>query len=393
MITLARILPLAILLALGTAQLSAEPWTEPLGTIKKVGPEGSGNAEAAEAWKELTSQGSAVIIPTLGAMENAGPLALNWMRTAVETVFDRELAAGNDLPTAEIESFVLDRDNAPNARRLAFDLFTRVSPDAAAALIPGMIDDPSAPLRRDAVAQLVAEGKALLADDKKDASAEVLGRALDGARDVDQIDIIAKLLREDLEQKVDLPEHFGFLMYWNLIAPFDNTDRAGFDTVSPPEEKIDLEAKYTGKDGKEIAWQDYSTSNDYGMVDFNQPFSPMKQVVGYGYTEFESTEARPAQLRLGCKNAWKIWFNGKLLFGRDEYHRGARIDQYILPIDLKQGKNTILVKACQDEQEQDWTVQWEFQLRICDETGTAILSTDRKPTPEPETPTRRRSEN
>lgn len=389
---LARFLPLAIFLVPCPVP-GAEPWTAPLGTIQDVGPEGSGNAAAADAWKELTSQGPEVILPTLGAMENAGPLARNWMRTAVETVFDRELAAGTDLPTTAIESFVLDRNNEPNARRLAFDLFTKVSPDAAAALIPGMIDDPSAPLRRDAVAQLITEGKALLADDKKDASAEVLGRALDGARDVDQIDIIAKLLREDLGQKVDLPEHFGFLMYWNVIAPFDNTDRAGFDTVFPPEEEINLEAKYTGKDGKEIAWKDYSTSNDYGMVDFNKPFSPMKQVVGYGYTEFDSAEARPAQLRLGCKNAWKIWFNGKLLFGRDEYHRGARIDQYLLPVDLKKGKNTILVKACQNEQEQDWTVQWEFQLRVCDETGTAILSTDRKPTPEPETPTRRRSEN
>src|SRR5690606_21486218 len=117
-----------------------------------------------------------------------------------------------------------------------------------------------------------------------------------------------------------------------------------------------------------------------------------KQVVGYGYTEFQSAEERPAELRLGCKNAWKIWFNGEFLFGRDEYHRGQRIDQYILPITLKKGKNTILVKACQNEQEQDWTVQWEYQLRVCDETGTAILSTDRKPTPEAQAKPRRRAE-
>ena len=56
---------------------------------------------------------------------------------------------------------------------------------------------------------------------------------------------------------------------------------------------------------------------------------------------------------------------------------------------LKEGKNTILVKACQNEQEQDWTVQWEFQMRVCDSTGTAILATDRKPTPEKAAPARR----
>ena len=139
-----------------------------------------------------------------------------------------------------------------------------------------------------------------------------------------------------------------------------------------------------------MKWQEYSTPDDYGKVDFNQPFGPIKQVVGYAYTEFNAAEARDAELRLGCKNAWKIWFNGELLFGRDEYHRGQRIDQYSLPVKLKQGKNTILVKACQNEQEQDWTVQWEFQLRVCDATGTAILATDRKPTPEKSAPVRRR---
>lgn len=383
---------LLLVLSVGIALLQAEPWTEPLLSLGNVGPEGAGNAVASEAWKELTTQGPEIILPTLGAMENAGPLARNWMRTAVETVFERELSAGTDLPAEEIKAFVLDRENEPNARRLAFDLYTKVESDDASSMIPGMIDDPSAPLRRDAVQQLIDEGKALLSEEKKDESIEVLRRALDGARDVDQIDTIAKLLREDLEQEVDLPKHFGFLMYWHLIAPFDNTEREGFETVFPPENEINLDSQYTGKDGKEIAWEEYSTSDDYGKVDFNQPFSPMKQVVGYGYTEFQSAEERPAELRLGCKNAWKIWFNGEFLFGRDEYHRGQRIDQYILPVTLKEGKNTILVKACQNEQEQDWTVQWEFQLRVCDETGTAILSTDRKPTPEAQAKPRRRTE-
>jgi hypothetical protein len=33
------------------------------------------------------------------------------------------------------------------------------------------------------------------------------------------------------------------------------------------------------------------------------------------------------------------------------------------------------VKCCQDEQKEEWTVEWEFQLRVCDSTGTAILAT------------------
>lgn len=371
--------------------VAGKPVSESLASLQAVGPEGKGNAEAAKAWKSLTDQGPGMILPTLAAMENASPLAKNWMRTAVETVFTREMETDSALPTGEIMTFLLNRENEPDARRLAFELLSKVDAEKADELIPGMVDDPSPPLRREAVAKLISEGTRLLKQEKKGQSVAILTNALDAARDIDQIEEIARLLRNDLEQTIDLPRHFGFLMYWNVIAPFDNTDRAGFDKVFPPEEEINLASKYRGKDGKEVEWQEYSTSDDYGMVDFNQPFGPLKQVVGYAYTEFDSADERWAELRLGCKNAWKIWLNGELLFGRDEYHRGIRIDQYTLPITLRKGKNTILVKACQNEQEQDWTVQWQFQLRVCDSTGTAILSTDRKPTPEPEAKPRRRS--
>ena len=37
----------------------------------------------------------------------------------------------------------------------------------------------------------------------------------------------------------------------------------------------------------------------------------------------------------------------------------------------------ILVKACQNEQTEKWTVEWEFQLRVCDSTGTAILAANK----------------
>ena len=110
------------------------------------------------------------------------------------------------------------------------------------------------------------------------------------------------------------------------------------------------------------------------MVDFNEPYGSLKEVTGYAHTTFISASDQPAELRLGCKNAWKIWLNGKLVFGRDEYHRGMRIDQYKLPVQLKKGANIILIKACQNEQKEVWTVQWQFQLRVCDATGTAIHS-------------------
>ena len=251
----------------------------------------------------------------------------------------------------------------------------KIDSETAAKLVPGFLNDPSTELRRDAVAQLISKGNGLVNDDKAAAIVTYRG-ALDAARDVDQIQEIAKALTETLGQSVDLPRHFGFLTDWQVVGPFHNNERKGFLEEFPPEKKVDLKAAHPGKE-EEAKWQLLSSEDAYGKVDLNKPFGKLKEVTGYAFTEFNASEARPAELRLGSKNAWKVWLNGKLLFGRDEYHRGQRIDQYKMPIQLEKGKNTILVKLCQNEQKEKWTVEWEFQLRVCDATGTAILSTDR----------------
>jgi len=386
------ITPLIGILALSMAHPAPavpENFADAVATIQAVGPEGKGNAEAAAAWKTLSTADSDTILPLLQAMEGSGPLARNWLRSAVDVIAEREQAASNSLPAGELGAFLLDTRQDPRARRLAYDLVAKLDPATAEKLIPGMLNDPSTSLRRDAVQRLIDAAKAEQEAGNESAAVLLYRQALNAARDVDQIQEIAKQLVEKLGQEVDLPKHFGFLMHWKVIGPFDNTDRKGFDTVYPPEKSIDLNAAYPGKDG-EVKWQDYASTDDYGKIDFNQPFGPLKETVAYAYTEFHAPQAGPAELRLGGKNAWKIWLNGDLVFGRDEYHRGQRIDQYLMPVQLEKGTNTILVKACQNEQEESWTSEWEFKLRVCDPTGTAILSTDRKPTPKKEAPTRRR---
>ncbi|GIW81911.1 MAG: hypothetical protein KatS3mg105_3718 [Gemmatales bacterium] len=78
------------------------------------------------------------------------------------------------------------------------------------------------------------------------------------------------------------------------------------------------------------------------------------------------------QLRMGSNNAVKIFVNGKLIFFREEYHHGMVMDQYIAPCQLKAGKNEILLKVCQNEQDQPWAQKWSFQVRLCDELGGAV---------------------
>ena len=362
---------LAVALAM-TATSHAASLSLSLDTIRAVGPEGKGNAEAAAAWKTVSAASAGELVTILKSMNGANDLAANWLRSAVDTIAARELDAGKKLPVAALQKYLADTKNDPSARRMAYEIIARADPVAGEKLISGMLEDPGAELRRDAVQRRIdAALAARKAGNSNDAAAR-LQFVLPSARDAEQLELIAKELKQ-LGQPVDLPKVFGWVWDWKVIGPFDSTGGVGFDKVFPPEEKIDLAAEYDGKTGK-VRWQDLSATGDGGLVDLNKPCGALKGVAGYAYTEFNSDSKRPVELRLGCKNAWKVWLNGKFLFGRDEYHRGMEIDQYRMAGELKKGKNVILVKICQNEQTEQWTKEWEFQLRVTDPLGAVVAS-------------------
>ena len=333
-----------------------------------TGREGSGNEAASSAWKSAVSEGPRALPALLAATGKSGPVADNWLRLAADAITDAALHAKQPLPLAEIEAFLKDTKHADAARQLAFDLIAKADAALADKIEPALVNDPVQELRRGAVARLISTAKDKSGDEAKAAYLH----ALDAVRDEDQTNEIAGALKK-LGVTVDLPKHFGFLMKWNVIAPFDNAERKGFDTVFPPERELKLDAEYDGKTGK-VKWKPIESKDEHGKFDFNKPFGSLKDVTGYAMTTFESATEREAELRLGCKNGWKVWLNGELLFSRDEYHRGAQMDQYKMKCRLKKGTNTILVKCCQNEQTEQWTVEWEFQLRVCDSTGTAIVA-------------------
>lgn len=342
--------------------------------IKAVGAEGQGHAAAIAAVKELSRAKSADLVPILQAFDDANPLALNWLRGAFDAVAEREWKQSGKLPASELEAFVKETARSPVARRLAYEWLVKVDSSASDRLIPGMIRDGSPEFRRDAVQRLLDRaGKAHEAEKKPEAIA-LYREALSGAIDDDQVKAIVKPLRE-LGETVDLQKHFGFLTEWHLIGPFNNTDKKGFDVAYPPEMKVDLAAKYTGKSG-EVAWERYTTEDEYGVFNIAKQTAPHKGAVTYGYTTFATDKPRSIELRLGTPNAWKLWVNGELVFARDEYHRGTQLDQYRVKAKLKPGTNAILIKVCQNEQTEEWAQDWKYQLRVCDSAGAAILPSE-----------------
>ena len=368
-----RNLPVAILLF--TASSFGDEFADAISTIQNIKLQGTGNVAAIEAMDILSGLDPDKLPGLLTAMTKGNDVPNNWLRAAAESLADKAERQNTSLPFDRLLSLLDDRSNSPRGRELAFDwLVAAKGNDFKTQQLDGMRDDPSLALRRRAIAQGIESLDALKLEGL--AAVTELRALLRSARDVDQIEDLTKRL-EKRDENVDLPLLFGFITDWHLIAPFDNTGKSGFDKVYPPELTVDLNKSYSGKGGKEVRWVAYSTEDPYGMVNLKEVFGKNKGAAAYAFVAFNAVNSEPVDLRLGCINANKVWLNGKLLTANHVYHAGTAIDQYTATGQLRKGRNKILLKICENEQTENWAQDWQFQFRVCDELGTAVLSKDR----------------
>lgn len=357
---------------------------ESLEVLRRVGPHNRGSREAAAAWKTVAAADAGQLPTLLAAMDGASPLARNWVRSALDEVLDRARAGRQPLPAKELETFVLDRRHDPQARRLAYELLTETDARTPDRLLPGMLDDPSPELRRDAVARVLDRAGRLQKDGKNADAIGLYLQAFDAARSQTQLEQAAKGLTE-LGRMVNITEHLGMVRDWKVIGPFPCPAGAGLDHVYPPEQKIDLDAAYEGK-GDKVRWKDYATRDRYGLVDLNKAIGDAPASVGYALAEFTADRARDVELRVGCYNAFELWVNGELVLDRRDAFTGMSLDHYTGKAHLRAGKNLILMKVCREDPPPPVPRLWQFQLRVCDDSGAAVHPASRKdggkPTPE-----------
>ena len=326
------------------------------------------SAAAREAGRKLAADGAVNLLPVLKGLQGASALGGNWLRSVFETIASQETRAGRMLPADVLTKFIQGTGNAPAARRLAYEWLLRQDPALEHNLIPGLLEDDHPDFRRDAVALLIDRAKS----SQGDAATQLYKAALRGAVHDDQVTVIAEAL-EAAGQPVNLQQHFGFLSKWNIIGPFENREMKGYATTYPPEVTLDPDAAYAGQLAR-VSWQTISSDDSYGLVDIAQQIKNYKGSLMYAATTFHSPDKRRAEFRLGTPNAWKMWVNSNLVFEREEYHRTTRMDQYRVPVALQAGENTIMLKVCQNEQEENSAQKYQFQLRVVDSSGAAVLS-------------------
>jgi hypothetical protein len=372
-----RIGAVLLVWSLGATWSCAQEVNSLLIRIKAVGKEGAGNVEASKAWKELAANGPGVLPEVLAGMDDANPVAINWLRGAVEAIQDKASARGDKIPQAKIEAFLHDIKHSGKARRLAYECLVKLDPKTPERLLPTMLNDPSSELRRDAVARKldVALQKG---SEKSPGRKKSLEELLQSARDRDQVEKICQELKKQ-GVEIDRTAHFGFVTRWLLLGPFDNSGGVGFNNIYPPEKGIDIKTAYQGKGNQEVHWKEWAakdTTKEIGIVDFNEAIGALHGTVAYGYAVVHSESPRNVELRAGSNNAVRIWLNGKEVYFREEYHHGMEMDQHVGKGVLQAGHNEILIKVCQNEQKDSWAQQWSFQLRVCDALGGAVPVTN-----------------
>ena len=353
-------LAIPLLLLFGTTASAAE-FDASLKVINSVGKEGVGNAAAAKAWAELVKAGPEALLPILKAIDDRNPTAANWLRTAIDAIAEKQALSGGKFGEDALAIFIRDRKNSPTARSVAFEVFEKQEPVRSDVFLAGFLDDPSLELRLRGVEKHLVLFKT---------DPGSLPKIFEAARDTDQVEAIAKELAKQ-KLPANITKHYGYITQWELSEDYDNKDGLGFGKVYAPENAAERKV-----------WKATQSSATYGFIDLNAAVGKKMNAVAYASAIIETDSELPAEIRVASQNAIKIYLNGKEIFAREEYHHGTKMDQHIAKVTLTKGKNSILLKVCQNDMPYEWAQVWGFAARVCDATGGSLKlkqSIDDKP--------------
>jgi hypothetical protein len=150
---------------------------------------------------------------------------------------------------------------------------------------------------------------------------------------------------------------------WRVIGPFSTKGVSGFKFAYPPEEGIDYTAT-VHNENRDLKWQNAKDGSVDGYVDLKTIFSDANWSVGYALVYIKSPDERKVQIRLGCNDACKLWFNDELVMQR--YYTkttDAVLDRDLVAVALHPGYNKVLLKV------PNVVHNWGFYLRVTDENG------------------------
>ena len=220
-------------------------------------------------------------------------------------------------------------------------------------------------LQEPAMDALVAVAGTLAAANQKD-------KALDAYETVRKLNppvataqAIAKGLHS-LGVKIDLAAMMGLVTRWWVVGPFElDPENKGWanDWIGEPNVKLDASYK---SGNKTVSWKSVTTDDANGKIDLRATLADRERCVGYACAEVGVKESCDAVLLIGVDDSERVWVNGQKVYERF-VPGGLQVDSDRIPVKLKAGRNTILMKIWQNN------LGWEFCARLTLPDGRPVI--------------------
>jgi HEAT repeat protein len=320
-------------------------------------------AEALEAIGESgLAEGLGVL--TMAARQDPGKARAALLRLAGRLAAKGEKNAAGQ---AYLAAWKVSESADADARRSAIEgLAACPIPDAADAAVAASRDRT---LRETAQRALLAVASSLTAAGRK-AKALELYDVLAGTSP--QMEVVRAMMDGMVEagSTRDLAGLAGTVSLWWVVGPFDLGEKdQGWETRHIGEPDVSIIGRYmSGK--TRVQWKPVRSHDPHGKIDLRASLANRDRCIGYAYAEISLDRPSDAVLLIGADDSEKVWVNGEKVFELFTA-RSLQPDQDRVPVKLKAGTNTILLKLYQDAQ------GWEFCLRIVTPDGRPLAFTQK----------------
>lgn len=311
--------------------------------------------------------------PLASACKSAGTQEQAIARAALVRLGDALRAAGGKHAAAAGGAYLAAlagvSEGDQDARRRAVAGLT-ASPSAEAYEVAKAVAA-DAELRDLALPLLVGVGDRLAAAKNKERALELYRTAIELKPDTTTLRGLAdKMLK--LGSPIDWAARLGIVRHWYVVGPFDlGEQNVGWTKPYVDEPNVDLKGRYmSGKRRHE--WRPVVADDERGVVNMAAALGQVDGAIGYAYAEIEVPAETDAVLRIGVDDSEKVWVNGVQVFEL-WVARALTIDQDKVPVKLKAGRNTILMKIWQN------TLGWEFCVRVTTPDDKPISFTQKPP--------------
>jgi len=158
----------------------------------------------------------------------------------------------------------------------------------------------------------------------------------------------------------------GFLNRWLVCGPFNNEGVKGIGEIHDPERELDFSAVYSGKNDLPASWRPNNAPVDSAFVWLSEEYKNVSDACAYALA-WVRNDGPPKLLdfRLGSSGPLKLFLNDDVIWEQDAT-RVAAVDNDIVPVTLRPGISTIMLKVGQ------FGTNWGFFFRITEPGSKAI---------------------